>query len=139
MPSSYYFEYLKSDHWRNLKLSAFNKYGRFCNFCGNRKRIEVHHLRYPNPLESATEEDVVPLCERCHKSAHKIMSMHVNRHLDREALNVLVCESLKSYDKPYPKKKRLNRRQMRKRARLLGEIEKEAREWKAYEKANTSR
>lgn len=67
------------------------------------------------------------------------MSMHVNRHLDREALNVLVCESLKSYDKPYPKKKRLNRRQMRKRARLLGEIEKEAREWKAYEKANTSR
>jgi hypothetical protein len=63
-----YRKYLLSDHWRQLRCEAVERWGDRCNNC-DVPRVEVHHLRYGNWLD-VTTEDLIPLCDRCHEAVH---------------------------------------------------------------------
>jgi hypothetical protein len=63
-------EYLKSDHWAQLRLQCFKRAGHKCEACRSGKGLVGHHLRYREPLESGVVEDIMALCDRCHDSWH---------------------------------------------------------------------
>lgn len=63
-----YQEYLKTDHWRELRKRAIDRWGDRCSNCSV-PGVDVHHLRYGN-LFDVTEDDLMPLCRRCHDAVH---------------------------------------------------------------------
>lgn len=75
-----YQEYLESDHWRNLRATAYRKYGRRCSRCPVTIRLEVHHTIYRNPWTAGTVDDLVILCCRCHELEHGIATVKQPKH-----------------------------------------------------------
>lgn len=67
-----YLLYLKTSHWRELRLEAFRKWGRACFKCGRGGWLEVHHVRYRFPWTTCGVEDVRPCCGECHKDEHDL-------------------------------------------------------------------
>jgi hypothetical protein len=74
-----YREYLESALWRDKKAKVMLRCKRICEGCGNRRAVEVHHVRYPAwPCMPGSEEwkrleklyDLVGLCEACHEDVY---------------------------------------------------------------------
>lgn len=70
---SYRFGYLKSEHWKNLRIYRLKKDKGMCQVClcdewGN----DVHHIRYQKSLYDTTVGDLRTLCRRCHKLIHDL-------------------------------------------------------------------
>ena len=70
---------LKSDYWKGYSYSLIKERNFTCEDCGRqfmneRNKLQVHHLVYrdANPWSYKPEELVV-LCEECHKRRHGIM------------------------------------------------------------------
>jgi len=114
-----YKQYLKSDHWRNLKKAAFLHYGQICNFCKSTTKLDMHHLRYQKPLESAKIDDLIPLCRKCHKKAHKFMRKEENKALSRDSLNILVSQKFNKFIK---KQKKSNLQRIKNRLKKIDEL-----------------
>lgn len=68
-----YREYLKSDHWRGLRLEAFQTYGRKCAKCPATCRLDVHHLKYRHPWTLGIVQDLQILCRACHEREHGVV------------------------------------------------------------------
>ncbi len=64
-----YEEYLKSDHWRDLREKSFAIYGHKCLLCEETK-IDGHHLVYRG-LKNVQPQEVIPLCRRHHDMVHE--------------------------------------------------------------------
>ena len=63
--------YLKSDHWKNLKIKFFFSIGvKQCSRCKAIKRIDVHHINYKS-IYDVLLTDLEALCRTCHKQEHK--------------------------------------------------------------------
>lgn len=72
----YRFEYLKSDHWRNLRLEKLAKSYARCFYCLRRDLSnDVHHLNYRN-LYNVELDDLVVLCRTCHDKWHRVLDEH---------------------------------------------------------------
>lgn len=65
-----YYQYLQSKQWKQKKEYALEYYGRNCGACGSKYNIQVHHKTYKNVFNE-TMEDLMLLCERCHRKEHK--------------------------------------------------------------------
>lgn len=74
--SSFYREvYLKSEHWKNLRLQKLVESDCLCLRCGKQSQHhDVHHLTYRKLFDVSTL-DLVVLCRTCHDLVHE--------HLDR--------------------------------------------------------
>jgi len=66
-----YKKYLKSEHWQSFRKEAIEHHGSFCSLCGGKEKISVHHLTYKNRGHENLD-DVVVLCDSCHKEIHGI-------------------------------------------------------------------
>lgn len=64
-----YNEYLLSDEWQKLREEALNKYHNRCVICGDKEKLQVHHLNYKN-IENPS---LVVLCTDCHKFFHEVI------------------------------------------------------------------
>lgn len=69
--SKEYTDYLESKDWRRLKAAAFARYGRRCQCCSSKHKLHGHHLIYRVPLKAGRVEDIMPLCETCHRIVHE--------------------------------------------------------------------
>mgnify|MGYP001597086764 CR=1 FL=1 len=71
--SSWYENYLKSDHWKQLRKSKYNK-SKFknCHVCGDNKKLNLHHLVYKKNIKDTKVVELMILCERCHYLVHKL-------------------------------------------------------------------
>lgn len=72
--SSWYKEYLASPEWKHIRQQKmFNS--PFCECCGGAGE-QVHHLIYRKNsfgnLEPNIDEDLVTLCNKCHKAYHTL-------------------------------------------------------------------
>lgn len=65
-------EYLKSEHWRELKRRKLNAQP-FCEECGTNRTLDVHHLSYRN-LYDVGLNDLQVLCRFCHCKEHGLVS-----------------------------------------------------------------
>jgi ribosomal protein S27AE len=71
MNKAEYKQYLKSDHWQNLRGRKMKRRQR-CGVCASTEDIQVHHLRYRNIYDVETP-DLRKLCGRCHIETHKLL------------------------------------------------------------------
>lgn len=71
---SYYRDvYLKSDHWRNLRLERL-RIDPKCVFCGvSSLSNDVHHVSYAENLWDVKAKDLRVLCRQCHNEVHRVM------------------------------------------------------------------
>lgn len=80
MTKDEYEKLLKSDYWKGYSYSLIKERNFTCEDCGRhfpneRNKLQVHHLVYrdTNPWSYKPEELIV-LCEDCHKRRHGIIS-----------------------------------------------------------------
>jgi hypothetical protein len=67
-----YKEYLKSDHWKEMKVKYRNStLPQFCCGCGS-VDFQLHHKTYKN-LYHENLVDFLPLCQKCHFRFHKYL------------------------------------------------------------------
>lgn len=60
-----------SEKWKRLRENAFKRDGQKCVMCGAAYPLEVHHRRYPKAWGAETLDDLVTLCDDCHKKLHE--------------------------------------------------------------------
>ena len=66
----YYYKYLESDHWKQLREQTFERDGHRCQHCGTPKNLRGHHVIYRKDLEKCTPKDIMTLCDSCHHQEH---------------------------------------------------------------------
>lgn len=67
-----YGAYLKTEHWKITRAYMSKKYDGKCEVCGSDNKINIHHLTYER-MGAETEDDLMCLCESCHKAVHSKM------------------------------------------------------------------
>lgn len=60
-------EYRGSIKWLRLKVAALKRANNICEECGAKKRLEMHHLKYPQDPDKDSLENVKILCHNCHR------------------------------------------------------------------------
>ena len=60
-----------SESWHEIREQAIRIQGT-CNNCLSKKNLTVHHKTYENFGGNESAEDLVVLCEKCHKELHSI-------------------------------------------------------------------
>ena len=64
-----YRDYLLTDHWIELSKEIRQR-DKICRVCSRKAKLEVHHLTYRNMMRSSERNDLISVCETCHKSIH---------------------------------------------------------------------
>ena len=69
-----YYEYLKSETWKEKRKELLEEAAWVCFLCGG-KATQIHHLKYNNLGDEMLGEDAEAVCGNCHKEIHadKIM------------------------------------------------------------------
>lgn len=63
--------YLRSDHWKDLRLRAMAALEKVCcQQCGATRSLDVHHLRYRS-IYDVKVTDLQVLCRACHEKEHE--------------------------------------------------------------------
>lgn len=65
-----YQQYLRTPHWRRVRIGYFKRHPKMCFVCTGTERIQLHHRTYEN-LGYEPFDDLVPLCLRCHQLVHE--------------------------------------------------------------------
>jgi hypothetical protein len=114
-PTSYQ-EYIKSDHWHELRAMALAHYGRRCKICFEEKEfVHVHHIRYGN-FYNCTVKDLKIVCPECHKDVHGLNKLGNNGMAltRRVTLKIKNQKAKLKPVKPYHKKPNPNKKWWRK-------------------------
>lgn len=64
-----YREYLKTEHWHEVRRKALRRASYRCQMCGADKSLHVHHNTYKNRGHEEPS-DVIALCADCHAKFH---------------------------------------------------------------------
>jgi 5-methylcytosine-specific restriction endonuclease McrA len=67
---SEYNAYMQSSQWSRRRSRYFETHRKVCKACGVIRSIELHHKTYAR-LGNERDQDLVPLCHRCHLSLHR--------------------------------------------------------------------
>lgn len=67
-----YNNYLKSEEWKQLRKKILKNIKYLCIDCGGRA-TSVHHISYEKLYTNKENEDLVPLCDLCHKKRHGLI------------------------------------------------------------------
>lgn len=81
-----YSEKLKDPRWQKRRLEIMNRDGFKCCKCGDAtKTLNVHHKRYRKGKEpwEYSSDDLMTLCEPCHKNEHKISGTLSKEDMER--------------------------------------------------------
>lgn len=69
--SKEYIRYIASKGWKKLRAQSFARFGKRCQCCGSKKKVQGHHLIYREPLAAGLIDDIMPLCGDCHEIVHQ--------------------------------------------------------------------
>ncbi len=68
-----YSRYLNTKYWKEFREKAIEYYGGKCSWCGASGEgvvLQVHHIRYEKNRFDEKLENVILLCDSCHRKAH---------------------------------------------------------------------
>jgi 5-methylcytosine-specific restriction endonuclease McrA len=65
-----YDNYLRSEHWQQVREDALSRARRRCQVCNSPDELHVHHRTYER-LGFERAGDVTVLCRGCHKLFHE--------------------------------------------------------------------
>ena len=70
-----YNEQLKDPRWKAFRQFVFAVRGCKCEMCGYRENLQIHHPKYIKGRAAweYTCNDVVVLCDKCHKKVHGLL------------------------------------------------------------------
>ena len=75
-----YNNYLKSKHWFMLRETYIPK-DMVCAVCNEKvNSLQLHHLTYKN-IGNEQKDDLIPVCENCHKMLHSIPKEHIKSEI----------------------------------------------------------
>ena len=67
-----YVEFLETTYWKSIALYVKKRDGGKCTKCGSGIGIQVHHLTYEHHGDELHYlDDLVCVCEKCHKEIHE--------------------------------------------------------------------
>lgn len=69
-----YSEYLKTDHWSEVRKRALKRAGFRCQLCNAQGTLHVHHRTYVNRGQEENS-DLIVLCNTCHQEFHEKMEL----------------------------------------------------------------
>lgn len=87
MTQEEYKEYLKSEHWQKIRMTAIKNADGRCQLCNSDKRLEVHHRTYQR-VGKENIKDLTVLCHKCHKK-FSVVTKRKRRPNDGDMLKVL--------------------------------------------------
>jgi hypothetical protein len=64
-----YREYLRTEHWKQVRLQALEYADYSCQVCNRAGEVHVHHRTYDR-LGAERPADLTVLCARCHETHH---------------------------------------------------------------------
>jgi hypothetical protein len=64
-----YADYLLTPHWQNMRQGALERAQYRCQVCNASKSLHAHHRTYERRGHE-NQEDLIVLCENCHKLFH---------------------------------------------------------------------
>lgn len=67
-----YEEYIKSPGWKELADHLKKEAGNRCQVCNNGGRLNVHHRSYNRLGKDGEIDDLIVLCESCHRKFHGV-------------------------------------------------------------------
>lgn len=67
-----YKDYLQTKEWKEKSKAIRQFYGNRCALCNSSKNLNVHHRTYKN-RGNELPEDLILLCNSCHKKFHGIV------------------------------------------------------------------
>ncbi len=70
LPLLRYSDYLKTEHWEEIRRKALGRANGRCQVCNADGELHTHHRTYEN-LGSERDNDVVALCKECHALFHE--------------------------------------------------------------------
>ena len=110
-------EYLKSDHWRELKKLKRAQEPKQCLVCTTGKPVQLHHMIYRAHPHDSKLEDTCWLCKDCHRMFHrKIGSMLKGvkyENLREETIKVISLGETKAQKKARRKARKAHKRNTR--------------------------
>lgn len=66
-----YETYIKSQRWQKKKIEFWKIHDKKCVSCGTTESIHLHHASYDR-LGNESMDDLVPLCDVCHNTLHRM-------------------------------------------------------------------
>jgi hypothetical protein len=69
MDKDRYPKYMKSPEWQRKRKEKLKEANYQCEKCGTAKQLHVHHINYDH-LGFESMDEIVVLCEKCHKNVH---------------------------------------------------------------------
>lgn len=76
-----YDRYLRSSHWKRFRDGYWRRHERRCWVCdATPKRLHLHHRDYAC-VGRERDDDVVPVCDRCHLLIHQNARWHADTHI----------------------------------------------------------
>lgn len=70
-----YDSYMASAEWRERREEYYRSRDKVCAACGGRNQIHLHHRTYVR-MGKEWDQDLLPLCENCHKQVHDFHKRH---------------------------------------------------------------
>lgn len=73
---SQYSQYLRSQHWFDLRKRVLERDHGLCQACLKNKAVQVHHISYSlyDQLGRSAGFELVSICYQCHKAIHPHMA-----------------------------------------------------------------
>ena len=69
-----YNEQLKDKRWKLKRVEILIRDKHSCRICGYMgPRVNVHHIKYTGMAWDAPDEDLITLCNDCHRKSHSSM------------------------------------------------------------------
>jgi 5-methylcytosine-specific restriction endonuclease McrA len=74
-----YKDFLKTPYWRAISRYVIYNAGFKCQLCGSKTKLSVHHSSYKRHgyEHKYWKEDLIVLCDNCHKKYHNILEQKV--------------------------------------------------------------
>lgn len=70
----HYNVFIRGAYWKLVRNIILKRDEKTCQKCGSKEKLQVHHKTYKNHLrEHENLQDLVTLCENCHKKEHGIV------------------------------------------------------------------
>ena len=62
---------LDPDAYNRLRLQILERDSWLCQHCGSRHNLQIHHQQHRSHSGTDAEENLITLCDRCHRRAHR--------------------------------------------------------------------
>lgn len=92
-----YNEYLLSDKWDSIKnkFTKLPNYEEVCFLCFCKDSLQCHHWRYEKDWNKDKPENLILLCEMCHKSVHSTKLIHDSHMYKPDQLHLYISHLIK--------------------------------------------